>query len=67
MVGKLHGPDTSYKAMDEIMKCKIEYFVQIFMHHYGGFKVLKSSLVASPYACYHLHAIMLHFDPYRPC
>jgi hypothetical protein len=36
-----------YLSTNKIMKKIFVYFVQVFTHHYGGFKVLKSPLVAS--------------------
>ena len=36
-----------YLSKDEFMKWFFVYFVQVFILHYGGFKVLKSPLVAS--------------------
>jgi hypothetical protein len=33
---------TPYQAIDEFMKYILVYFVQVFIHHYGGFKILKS-------------------------
>jgi hypothetical protein len=44
---KIKGDAAPYKAMDEFMKCLLVYFVQVFILHYGRFKVLKSSLAAS--------------------
>jgi hypothetical protein len=44
---KIKGDTSPYKAMDEFMKYLLVYFVQVFILHYGGFKVLKSSLAAS--------------------
>jgi hypothetical protein len=44
---KNKGDTAPYQAMDEIMKYILVYFVQVFIHHYGGFKVLKSPFVAS--------------------
>jgi hypothetical protein len=44
---KMKGDAAPYKAMDEFMKCILVYFIQVFILHYGGFKVLKSSLAAS--------------------
>jgi hypothetical protein len=44
---KIKGDAAPYKAMDEFMKYLLVYFVQVFILHYGGFKVLKSSLTAS--------------------
>jgi hypothetical protein len=56
---KIKGDATPYKAMDEFMKYLLEYFIEVFILHYGGFKVLKSSLTTSssilscwlPYPC----------------
>jgi hypothetical protein len=39
---KIKGDATPYKAMDEFMKYLLVYFVQVFILHYGGFKVMKS-------------------------
>jgi hypothetical protein len=44
---KNKGDIASYQDMDKIMKYKFEHFVEVFIHYYGGFKVLKFSLVAS--------------------
>jgi hypothetical protein len=51
---KNKGDTVPYQAMDEIMKYILIYFVQVFIHHYGGFKVLKSPLVASSSILKHL-------------
>jgi hypothetical protein len=69
---KLKGDATPYKAMDEIMKYLRVYSVQVFILHYGGFKVLKSSLAASssilscwpPSPCmFMLHCLPLSLRP----
>jgi hypothetical protein len=44
---KIKGYTASYKTMDEFMKYLLVYFVQVFIVHCGGFKVLKSSLAVS--------------------
>jgi hypothetical protein len=44
---KIKSDLAPYKAMDKFMKYLLVYFIQVFIFHYGGFKVLKSSLVAS--------------------
>jgi hypothetical protein len=44
---KNKGDTTPYLSMDEFMKYLFVYFIQVFIPHYGGFKVLKSPLVAS--------------------
>jgi lipocalin len=43
---KIKGDATPYN-MDKFMKYLLVYFVQVFILHYGGFKVLKYSLAAS--------------------
>jgi hypothetical protein len=44
---KNKGDAAPYLSMDEFMKYLFIYFVQVFIQHYGGFKDLKSPLVAS--------------------
>jgi hypothetical protein len=44
---KNKGDAAPYQAMDEIMKYILVNFIQVFIHHYGDFKVLKSPLVLS--------------------
>jgi hypothetical protein len=44
---KNKGDAAPYSSMDEFMKWLFVYFVQVFIQHYGGIKVLKSPLVAS--------------------
>ena len=37
---QIKGDEAPYVTMDEIMKCSLEEFVQVFKCHHGGFKLL---------------------------
>jgi hypothetical protein len=45
------GDAAPYQTMDEFIKYILVDFVQVFVHHYGDFKVLKSPLVVIGQRC----------------